>query len=239
MESVKFDLLGEVRLDFDRFTVTHVISSGLYWPAFLRRRVAGRRVVVNEPVPYEHVEWVGKVVKHQWALLLLGVPFTFLGVVWVVTSRESAAVLAASIVWSSFLGLAPLLMVVWGRPYLGIIAGDRIITFPMDRQRDKVARALGLLRHKCRFESTVWRLDGTPFANDDALDLRPTRDRPFNQKRYTLILHGLGLLGVLGVLGQVEYLRPWAAGARALLLVAAIFWALIALAYHLFFGRRD
>ena len=79
MESVKFDLLGEVRLDFDRFTFTHVISSGLYWPAFLRRRVGGRRVVVNEPVPYEHVEWVGKVVKHQWALLLLGVPFNWVG----------------------------------------------------------------------------------------------------------------------------------------------------------------
>lgn len=146
-ESIQLDLVGETHIDFDDDEFVYVESG--YSRLRLPAKVMGRRVAANMPLAYRDIQWIGGIVRRQWWLLIPGLPFTLFGPGWAVTYFGDWGPFAISMIWFVAFGIVPLVLLARGRPYLGIATADRIVVLPMDRQKNKAARVLGLLKQSC------------------------------------------------------------------------------------------
>lgn len=119
----------------------------------------------------------------------MGIPGALIGILGCMTSIEQAhrGGLVASIAILLLVGLWPLWLCYRGRPYLAIASDVEIIAFPMDRQKGKIRRILGLLSRLVRSPLVRWELDGTSFADRGKWDTRPREDKPHNAVRTVLI----------------------------------------------------
>jgi len=186
IDCVLLDFTGEMHVDFapQEFCL---VRDGFYSRLRLPTRIMGLRVNDISPMAYRDMEWIGTVIRRQWSMLLPAVPFLLLGSFWMKASFGDWAAFAVSAFLFVFLGVFPLFLLLRGRKYVGMATGEQILLLPMDRDRKKVARILGLLKQLCPPE-TRWELDGTPFQDHGALDTRPPSVRAFHQKRYAAIM---------------------------------------------------
>lgn len=217
------DLLGEMHIDFkdDHFIFVCQGYSCHGFPS----RAAGRRVVVNTPVPYSQIEWIGCVRRRQWYLLVPGLLFTVLGPMWMAGCLGDWGPFAVAVTWFVLLAVVPILMVVRGRPFLGIATRDTITIVAMDRKRKKVARILGLLRQAPHLSDARWDLAGSPFEGTESFDIRPPTGKRFDQNRYLRISGLIGAYGAANVLANIPACRKIGIAAIICICATALFWA--------------
>jgi hypothetical protein len=236
-ESVQLDLIGETHIDFDDRTFVYVRDG--YSRIRLPALVNGRCVTTNRPVAYRDVQWIGSIVQRQWWLLAPGAFFGLLGPMWMIRYFGDWGAFAVSVVWFVGLGIFPFLLLAKGRTYLGIATADRITVLPMDRQRKKIARILGLLRQSCQSSDVKWELYGTSFDHPDSWDNRPATGKGFNLLRYVGITTLLGLYGLAGLLYNAPEFRPTAVAMRLFVVATALIWAIRAILRKLSSTAQD
>lgn len=233
-ESVQLDLLGQMHVDFDDRMFISVNAGCSLW----RRRVKGRRVVMNVPIYYYDIQWIGGILRRQWWLLLPGVFFSIFGPIWASGYIGRWGPFMISLLPFVLFGLLPLLFFARGSYLLGIATADKIVVFSMERQRKKVARILGLLKQACTSTETTWQLEGTPFANPDTWDDRPATGKRFNHKRHLLISTVMGLWGLACLLKNSPTAGPLARVALLAALGIALLSGIRAL-YRKLRGRKQ
>src|ERR1700761_4583828 len=118
LESIQMDIVGETHVDFDDQSLTDVRVG--YAKLNLPRWIKGRKVIINAPLAYGEISWVGKVIRRQWWLGFPGVLFTVLGLIWIVAGLGNWGPFAVGVVCFLGLGIFPLVLLIRGRPYLGI-----------------------------------------------------------------------------------------------------------------------
>jgi hypothetical protein len=155
-ETVKFDLLGNRRLEFDDETVAHITTE--YYPVPLPGHLGVCHVATNKQLRYEDIHWIGRVRRRQWWALGVGLLFTALGTFWMITAIGDWGPFFISAGVIVVLGFLPLWLFMWGRPFLVIAAEGELISIPMDRKRRQVKRAIGLLQQSCPPERVLWEL---------------------------------------------------------------------------------
>ncbi len=197
LESVKIDLLGELHCDFEE-TGFVLVAQG-YARMRLPAKCNGKSIVWNREMLYHNIEWVGVVRRKQWEMLVPGVIFVPLGLLWTVISIGQWGPLLFSLVVLTLLGILPLAVFLRGRGFLAIASRSEVIVLPLDKHKKALSRILGLLRQQV--SSVVrWELDGTRFQNFQNLDSRPPTGKPFDVKRYAMISSLLGLFGLSNLL---------------------------------------
>ena len=223
-ESVQLDFIGETHVDFDDTHFIFVRSgySRIQLPVHVRNCHSG----FNVPLPYDDVRWIGTFVKRQWWLLIPGIFFTAMGPVWAATLFGNWGPFVVSVVWFALLGIVPLILFARGRTFLGIATMDRVVVLPMDRQRKKVARILGLLKQFCQSTETQWQLEGSSFDIPDSLDTRPPTGRAFDRKRHIRITATASLYGAANLLMHFPEFRIIGIAIYLLIGAAIIRWSL-------------
>jgi hypothetical protein len=224
---VQLDLLGEMHVDFEHDHFTFVCQG--YSRHRFPSRAARRRVVVNTPIPYSEIEWIGCVRRRQWYLLIPGLFFTAFGPIWMTGCLGDWGPFTVSVAWFVLFGVAPIMFVVRGRPFLGIATRDTITIYPMDRQRKQVARILGLLHQAYAPPNAKWDLAGAPFDLIGSLDIRPPTGKRFDQNRYLRISGLIGAYGFANLLASIPACRNIGIAAILCVLTIALFWAIKAL----------
>lgn len=223
-ESVQFDLLGDLRVDFVESGLVHIREG---WASLRSRfRALGRKIITNQLLRYEDIRWVGTFRMRKRWLLAIAILFAPISVFWIITGLERPI--------NMWFGLGSLLLCVllplelWARGTLclGIASNFEIIVIPTQRRGSKVRRILGLLRQS--HASPVWQLDGTKFDDENVWDNRPATGRGFNHWRRVIIGAALVLLGA-GNLIRTQYAQSGLSMAMGLLAVALfVIWATMA-----------
>jgi len=203
-ESIRFDIQGTIHLDFGDDELIHC-RQDLSIPD-ATAQLAGRTILTNRPLRYDRISWIGCVRQRQWYLLVMGIPGVLMGMAMCMAFIEKFhwGGLFASIAFLLLIGLWPLWLCYHGRPYLVIASDVEIIAFPMDRQKGKIRRILGLLSRLARNPLVRWELDGTPFADRDKWDSRPREHKPHNAVRTVLISTLLMAVGAVTLLRHPE-----------------------------------
>lgn len=205
-DCVQIDVRGHTHVDFEdtRLVLVKKSDRSELFPV----RVKGRRILTHGPMAYSEIQWIGGVVRRQWWLLAPSVFFTLMGPLWAIADYGNWAPFIFGICVSVVFGLVPLAFFMQGRTYLGIATADKILIFPMDRKKKRIARILGLLRQACTSPPTEWELEGTRFSHPDSWDNRPATGVGFNWKRYRLIgfLVGVAELLIHGWIVALVYL---------------------------------
>lgn len=88
LETVKFDLLGDRKLQFTDEAVWHFTLDALVIP--LPSIIASGILVRNKPILYNDIKWVGPIKKKQWGMLVLGILGGTAGL-WMTVMNLSAA----------------------------------------------------------------------------------------------------------------------------------------------------
>jgi hypothetical protein len=169
-EEIFFDLLGQRRLIFDDFAVTH-LTDEIYFavpiPLPFADLILSYWVVTNRPIPYSAIQSIGVVRKRQWWALVMGLIFMPMwlfclgaGVLPGDWSRSSTWAMAAfGTLWLVLTGFFPLWLFYRGRPFLAIASAREVICFPMDRKKSKVRRAFALLKQHVKSPDVRWEID--------------------------------------------------------------------------------
>ena len=147
METIKLDLMGRRRFEFD--------AEGVAWhadelyPVPLPSGLSTARIVTNDRLLYREIMHVGPVLRRQWwtlAFVALGV---LLGSVWFPQYWGQWGAFAGCAAFVALIGGWPLLMLIQGRRFLLIASAERAICVPMDRKKGKIRRVLEILRERC------------------------------------------------------------------------------------------
>lgn len=223
VESVQFDLRGENHLDFDDIAVTHVLTDNSAF--YLKRRLYGRLIARNIPMPYHEIEWIGAIRRRQWWLLISAILFTPLCCIWLVGYFGQWDAFLASVVAFLLLVASPLILFIRGRYFLGIVSPTYIIYLPLDRKKRKIARILGLLAQVCPPTQAQWELRGTAFADPASYDNAPLRNRPFRLARFRIITAIISAFGVSNYFWEQPKTRDMALPAAAAVVIAGAVWA--------------
>ena len=185
-ESIRFDTLGQIHVDFDDEYLIHVFRNTGIW---IRPRLfAGRNLLINQPLAYERINWIGLARKRQLSLAIVGIPCCLMCLLWMIANWGDWGPFAISVVFGLVLGVLPLAFFVRGRAYLGIASQAEIIALPMDRSRKQIRRVLGLLALHCPGPTVQWSLEGSPFVDRSRWNNQVKVHRPFNLFRYQMIM---------------------------------------------------
>ena len=158
VEKIKFDLLGHRRLLFDEEGVTYATDE--LYPVPLPLGVGTVKMSSEGRILYADVRWVGILRKKQWWALVMAFFGWGLGLFWIwATAREGdPGPIGFSVVFLVLFGMFPTWLFVQGRKFLAIASDSECISFPADRKRKQVRRALDSLRARCRHENVEWQL---------------------------------------------------------------------------------
>lgn len=147
METIKFDLLGYRKLEFDECTVTWRAKE--IYPVPLPTGLDTVTMVTNQPIAYEDVVHIGPVKRRQyWTLILVAIG-ALLGAIWFPEYWGRWDAFAGCALFVGLIGVWPLVLFVLGRSYLLIASAQRAIVIPMDRKKKAIRRALEILRERC------------------------------------------------------------------------------------------
>lgn len=144
---IKFDLLGQRRLEFDDVGVTY--STNEIYPVPLPGLAAVVHWSNTGRLEYRDVEWIGIVKKRQWWALFLGIVVVALGAMGMVGNWGDWGAFGAVAGFTLLMGIGPLLMFYRGRPFLTIASNSNAISFPADRKKKKVLQAASEIRERC------------------------------------------------------------------------------------------
>jgi len=158
-EKIKFDLLGHRRLLFDEGGVTYATNK--LYPVPLPLGVGTVKMSSEGRILYGDVRWVGILRKKQWWALVMAFFGWGLGLIWIwATAREGApGPIGFSIGFLVLFGMLPTWLFVQGRKFLAIASDTKCISFPADRKRKQVRRAIDSLRARCCHENVEWQLN--------------------------------------------------------------------------------
>ena len=155
METIKFDLMGYRKLEFDERAVTWRAKE--IYPVPLPSGLGTVTMVTNEPIRYEDVTHIGPVKRRQaWTLALVAIG-ALLGAIWFPEYWGEWGAFAGCAFFVALIGVWPLILFILGRRFLLIASADRVIAIPMDRKKKAVRRALEILRERCA--PAAWKLD--------------------------------------------------------------------------------
>lgn len=158
MKIIKFDLMGQRRLEFGENALAWHTDEmyaaplpGVFVHATIRSNVA---------IAYEDIDFVGITRKRQTWALVAGIVCGLLGLVWMAAYFGDWGPFAFSLVWFLLLGALPVWMWVRARPFLtiGSVARMQVISVPADRSRDAVAEAIETLRARLDGQRVLWKL---------------------------------------------------------------------------------
>jgi hypothetical protein len=146
-EVIKFDTLGEVRVEFGDIGVTyHATDKYFPVPTMLGMTLTN---LLSRPIPYGQIRWIGCVRKRQWWALVLGVSASFIAVLGLASTIREPGGLACFLVLLMLLGLFPLWLFYQGRPFLVVRSDGEAFAIPMDRMKKQVRRVIELLKTTC------------------------------------------------------------------------------------------
>ena len=153
-ETVKFDLLGDRKLQFTDVAVWYFTEEMMVLP--LPSVIATGTLVRNKPILYRDVKWVGPIRKKQWGMLALGLA----GSAGAVhddrrpAKRERGAYRCAH--RAGAVRNHPALDLRAGRKFLAIASDKDVICFPMDRKKKQVRKAIELMKKYCPGNHVHW-----------------------------------------------------------------------------------
>ena len=154
-ETVKFDILGDRKLQFTDDAVWYFTEEMMVVP--LPAVIATGILVRNKPIVYRDIKWVGPIVKRQWGMLALGILGFAGGLFWtVVTLQKGREGVIFCLFILAFFGIIPLWIFIQGRRFLAIASDNEVISFPMDRKKKQVRKAIELLRKFCPGGHVHW-----------------------------------------------------------------------------------
>jgi len=146
-EVIKFDMLGEVRVEFDEVGVTyHATDKYFPVPSLLGMALTN---LLSRPIPYGNIRWIGCVRKRQWWALILGVAASLFAILGIIGSLRQPGGLVCFLVGFLLLGVFPLWIFYQGRPFLVVRSDAEAFCIPMDRQKKQVRRVIDTLRATC------------------------------------------------------------------------------------------
>lgn len=157
-ETIKFDLLGHRKLVFDEHDVAYATNE--LYPVPLPIGLGTVSMASEGRIRYDDVRWVGVIRKKQWWALIAAIFGWALGLFWIwATLREGGGgPLAFSIGFLVLFGVVPTWLFIRGRRFLAIASDSECISFPADRKRKQVRRAIDALRERCRSTQVTWQL---------------------------------------------------------------------------------
>jgi hypothetical protein len=153
-ETVKFDLLGQRKLQFTDEAVWYYTEDMMVVP--LPTLIVSAMQVRNRPIAYEAITWVGPIRKRSWGALVLGVLGAALGLYMMATNLKNSGALGVAAGIFLAMGVVPLWMFYQGRKFLAIASEREVICFPMDRKKKQVQRSIALLKQSCPGPHVRW-----------------------------------------------------------------------------------
>lgn len=147
IETIKFDLLGQRRLEFDGASVSYQAKE--FYPVALPGVSGIASSFTRGSIPLADVCWIGIILKRQWWALAAAIFGFALGIPWIVIYFGDWGPFAACVVFFVLFGLAPLAIFLRGRRFLAIASATEYIAFPADRKRKQVRKAVETLRKSC------------------------------------------------------------------------------------------
>jgi hypothetical protein len=154
-ETVKFDILGDRKLQFTDDAVWYFTEEMMVVP--LPAVIATGILVRNKPIMYRDIKWVGPIMKRQWGMLALGILGFAGGLYWtLVTLQKGREGVIFCLCILAFFGIIPLWIFIQGRKFLAIASEKEVISFPMDRKKKQVRKAIELLRKFCPGGHVHW-----------------------------------------------------------------------------------
>ena len=146
-ETIKFDLLGQRRLEFNATNVTYQTKE--IYPVPLPGIVGIATSSTKGSIRLDDVRWIGLIKKRQlWALLTSILGFA-LGIPWVAIYFGDWGPFVACVGFLFVVGVFPLAIYLRGRKFLAIASEAEYIAFPADRKRKQVRKSLETLQKYC------------------------------------------------------------------------------------------
>jgi hypothetical protein len=154
-ETVNFDMLGDRKLQFTDDAVWYFTAEMMVVP--LPAVIATGILVRNKPILYRDIKWVGPIMKRQWGMLALGILGFAAGLWWtLVTLQKGREGLVVTLFVLVLFGIIPLWIFIQGRKFLAIASEKEVISFPMDRKKKQVRKAIELLKEYCPGGHVHW-----------------------------------------------------------------------------------
>ena len=147
METIKLDLMGRRRFEFDEDGVAWHADE--IYPVPLPQRLSTVRIVTNDRLLYRDITHVGPVLRRQYWTLGFVALGALLGSIWFPQCWGDWGAFAGCAFFVALIGGWPLLMLILGRRFLLIASAERAICVPMDRKKKKIQRVLEILRERC------------------------------------------------------------------------------------------
>jgi hypothetical protein len=155
-ETIKFDLLGEKRLDFDYFGVTYTTNHS--YPIPLPGHL-GVTIITNRPISYKSVRFVQRIMRRQRWALVMGVVFGLAVLYMIAKNLTDFGALVTDLILFFLFSALPLLIFFRGRSFLSLGSDREAFCIPMDRKKAKIRRAVELLQKTCTSPEIQWNVD--------------------------------------------------------------------------------